>query len=67
MQVQENLSFNLSVSTTSYRDKKDINWSKVVYSNSRINLNLFEELIKLGYNFCYNFHKNNFNQSEKKI
>ena len=67
MQVQENLSFNLSVSTTSYRDKKDINWSKVVYSNSRINLNLFEELIKLGYNFCYNFNKNNFNQSEKKI
>lgn len=67
MQVQDNLSFNLSVSTTSYRDKKDINWSKVVYSNSTINLNIFEQLIKLGYNFCYNFNKSNFNQSDKKI
>jgi len=67
MQVQENFSFNLSVSTSSYKNKEEINWSKVSYSNSKINLNIFEELIKMGYNFCYNFNKKSFNQSEKKI
>ena len=67
MQVQENFSFNLSVSTSSYKNKEEINWSKVSYSNSKINLNIFVELIKMGYNFCYNFNKKSFSQSEKKI
>ena len=67
MQVQENFSFNLSVSTSSYKDKASIKWNKVNYSNSSINLNIFEELIRLGYIFCYNFNKSSFNQSEKKI
>lgn len=67
MQVQENYTFNLSISTTSYKDKESIKWNKVNYSNSRINLNLFEQLIKMGYNFCYNFNKSSFTQSEKTI
>ena len=59
--------FELSISDNSYTSKKDINWSKVTYSNSSINLNLFETLIRNGYNFCYSFQDSHICQSQKTI
>lgn len=58
----------ISISTNNFKEKKDINWSNVVYLQRESTIDEFVSLLKEGYCFTHLFKNemyNTFNQNEK--
>ena len=59
--------FDLSVSTTESRTKKEINFNALTFEQKNITIEEFINLIKLGHTFCYCFNQSNFHIRYKKL